>query len=227
MNNKVPATAEVVVIGGGIYGASIAYNLVNLGAKNVVLLERNEYCSGGTAKSCAIVRTHYSILANMLHAVESLKIFENFGEIVGGTANWLQTGYIVLGPQEYREPMENVFRSQNQLGIDTAVLDQKEAHLIHPLLNFDDVDVIGYDTQAGYCDPHLTTSSYLSRASELGALTLTNTPVNAMSNSRGVTRIETSNGTVETRNVVLAVGPWTNSVASHLNIKFPYEVSQH
>ena len=75
-------TADFIIIGGGVIGCSTAYNLANQGAKNVVVLERREICSGGTSKSCAITRSHYSIEANVHHAVESVKIFENFDEIV-------------------------------------------------------------------------------------------------------------------------------------------------
>ena len=127
IRSEVPKTADVVVIGGGVYGCSIAYNLVNQGAGNVVILERGNLGSGGTAKSCAIVRTHYSIHVNMVHAVESLKIFQNFGEIVGGDAGFRRTGYLIVGPEEHREPMEAVFRAQNGLGIDTATLTTEEA----------------------------------------------------------------------------------------------------
>ncbi|MBI3764835.1 MAG: FAD-dependent oxidoreductase, partial [Chloroflexi bacterium] len=67
-------TADIVVIGGGIIGCSTAYNLAKHGGRNVVLLERKSVCSGGTAKSCAICRTHYSVRANLIHAGESLKI---------------------------------------------------------------------------------------------------------------------------------------------------------
>lgn len=77
-------TADIIIIGGGVIGCSTAYNLAKAGAKNVVVLERNELASGGTAKSCAIVRTHYSIESNLLHAVESLKIFTHFNELIGG-----------------------------------------------------------------------------------------------------------------------------------------------
>jgi|TARA_B110001454_G_C12706888_1_gene428988 sarcosine oxidase subunit beta len=69
-------TADFIIIGGGIIGCSTAYNLVNQGAKNVVVLEKGEICSGGTAKSCAITRSHYSIEANLHHAVESIKILK-------------------------------------------------------------------------------------------------------------------------------------------------------
>ena len=113
-------TADVVVIGGGVMGCSTAYNLVSQGARNVVLLEKGAICSGGTAKSCAIVRTHYSVRANMVHAVESLKIFRDFGETVGGESGFQRTGYLILGPEEHRKPMEAVFQDQKELGIDTA-----------------------------------------------------------------------------------------------------------
>ena len=224
---NLPRTADVVVIGGGVYGCSVAYNLVRLGAGRVALLERGEIGSGGTAKSCAIVRTHYSIRANMLHAVESLKIFESFPETVGGDAGWRRTGYVVLGPEEHRGPMETVFRSQNALGIDTATLTHEETRRIHPLLALDDVDVIGYDTQAGYCDPHLTTTSYAARAKELGAVVMPDTPVTGLEREAGVMRVATPYGVVETRVVVLAVGPWTNTVAAGLGVELPYEVSRH
>ena len=224
---SLPKTADVVVIGGGVYGCSVAYNLVRLRADRVVLLERGEIGSGGTAKSCAIVRTHYSIHANMLHAVESLKIFESFPETVGGDAGWRRTGYVVLGPEEHRGPMETVFRSQNALGIDTATLTHEETRRIHPLLALDDVDVIGYDTQAGYCDPHLTTTSYAARAKELGAVVMPDTPVTGLQSDAGLMRVTTSDGVVETRAVVLAAGPWTNMVAAGLGVELPYEISRH
>jgi sarcosine oxidase subunit beta len=222
-----PRTADVVVIGGGVYGCSIAYNLVKHGAGSVLLLERGELCSGGTGKSCAIVRTHYSIPTNMVHAVESLKIFERFDEVVGGDAGWHRTGYIVLGPEEHREPMETVFKAQNELGIDTATLTPDEARQIHPMLTLDDVDVIGYDTQAGYCDPYLVTTSYAARAKELGARVLTETPVTGLALDSGVTRVTTPSGTIETEAIVLAVGPWTNALAAGMGVELPYEVSRH
>jgi glycine/D-amino acid oxidase-like deaminating enzyme len=222
-------SAEVVVIGGGIIGCSTAYNLAREGARRVVLLERNAICSGGTAKSCAICRTHYSIQANLLHAVESLKIFENFREAIGGDAEsgFHCTGYIILGPEAHRAPMEEVFRTQNAHGIDTATLTPDEARRIHPLLRLDDVDVIGYDTRAGYCDPHLTTSSYERRARELGVSVRTSTPVTAISLRGDLKTVHTPAGEIETPTVVLAAGPWTNALARTFGAEFPYEVSRH
>ena len=119
--------SDIIIIGGGVVGCSTAYNLAQQGAKNVVLLERKEIGGGGTAKSCAIVRTHYSIESNLVHAVESLKIFSHFDEMVGGDVGWRRTGYLIVGPAAHREPMEAVFRTQNAHGIGTAVLTPAES----------------------------------------------------------------------------------------------------
>jgi glycine/D-amino acid oxidase-like deaminating enzyme len=220
-------TADIIIIGGGVIGASTAYHLAKQGAKNVVLLERKSVCSGGTAKSCAICRTHYSIEANRLHAVESLKIFENFKEVVGGEAGFHRTGYLILGPEAHREPMLEVFKAQNALGIDTAVLTREEARRIHPLLQFDDVEVVGYDTRAGYCDPHLTTTSFAQRAKDLGVSVRTDTPVTGLRLNGGLKQAQTPAGAIEAPIVVVAAGPWTNDIGQMIGLTFPYEVSRH
>ena len=220
-------TADIVVIGGGIVGCSTAYNLASHGARSVALLEGKAISSGGTGRSCAIVRTHYSIHCNMAHAVESLKVFENFDEAVGGEAGFRRTGYLVLGPEEHREPMQAVFRAQNELGVDTATLSPAEARRIHPLVDFENVDVIGYDTLAGYCDPYLTTTSYANRAKELGVAVSTETPVIGL-DVRGTTKVvHTPSGTVETEVVVIAAGPWTHAIGRMIGVEFPYAVSLH
>lgn len=220
-------TANFIVIGAGVIGCSTAYNLALGGAKNVVVLERHGICSGGTARSCAIIRTHYSIESNMRHAVESLKIFANFDEVVGGEAGWRRTGYLILGPEEHREPMESVFRRQNAYGIDTAVLRPAEALDIHPWLQLDDVDVIGYDTQAGYADPYLTTTSYAQRARELGVAIHTDTAVIGLQLNGANKIVQTTAGDFEAPVVIIAAGPWTQAIGWMIAVDFPYEVSRH
>jgi glycine/D-amino acid oxidase-like deaminating enzyme len=193
----------------------------------VVLLERNALCSGGTAKSCAIVRTHYSIETNLIHAVESLKIFSNFAEIIGGECGWNQTGYIIVGPEEHREPMQAVFRKQNEYGIDTRTLTPAEAHEFHPLLKLDDVGVIGYDTQAGYADPYLTTTAYAKQAKALGVTIQTETPVTDLQVNGSLKTVKTPHGNFESPVIILAAGPWTNNIGRMIDIQFPYEISRH
>lgn len=220
-------TADILIIGGGVIGCSTAYNLARLGAKNVVLLERRSLSSGGTAKSCAICRTHYSIEVNLVHAVESLKIFSHFDEVVGGESGFRRTGYLIVGPESHREPMQQVFAAQNAHGIDTATLSPAEANQMHPLLQFEDVGVIGYDSMAGYADPYLTTTSYAKRAKELGVEIFTDTAVSHITTQGSYKTIHTTNGNFQTQALILAAGPWTNQVAGMMGLQFPYEVSRH
>ena len=137
-----PKTADIVIIGGGITGCSLAYNLALHGATNVTLLEKSGIGSGGTSRSCAILRTHYSIEYNLLHAAASLNFFKNFEEILGVDAGFHQTGYLILGPEQHKEQMETVFSLQQANGIDTSTLTPEEALSIHPMLNLSDIPVI-------------------------------------------------------------------------------------
>ncbi len=220
-------TADIIIIGGGLYGCSVAYNLARSGAKKVLVLEKGAICSGGTAKSCAIVRSHYSIRANMLHAVESLKIFANFDELVGGEIGFQRAGYLILGPEEHREPMLAVFRAQNEYGIDTQVLSPAEAREVHPLVQVEDVAVIGYDTQTAYTDPYLTTTAYAQRARDLGVTIRADTPVTGLNLNGSLKTVQTPAGNFESQVVVFAAGPWTQTIGRMIGVEFPYVTSRH
>lgn len=219
--------ADIIIIGGGVIGCSTAYHLAREGANRVILLERDELASGGTAKSCAIVRTHYSIETNLHHAVESLRVFSHFDELVGGDAGWHRTGYLILGSEAHREPMLKVFAEQNRRGVDTRVLSPQEATDMHPLLYLGDTEVIGYDTQAGYADPYLTTTSYASRAKALGVEIRTGTTVTGLSLDGTVKDVMTDGGRFQSPTVIMASGPWTNDLVRPNGISFPYEISRH
>ena len=220
-------TADYLIIGGGLYGCSIAYHLALQGAQNVVLLERNEICQAATSKSCAIVRTHYSVEANLVHAVESLKVFEDFDEQVGGDIGFQRTGYLVLGPEDHREPMLKVFNKQNEQGIDTKVIDANEAKQLHPLLQLEDVDVIGYDTRTGYCDPYLTTTAFAKRARDFGVQIQTGIQVQDLQAEGMVKSVITDSETYETPHLILAAGGWNAKLSSTIGIEVPLELSRH
>ena len=220
-------TADYLIIGGGLYGCSIAYHLALQGAKKVVLLERNEICQAATSKSCAIVRTHYSVEANLVHAVESLKVFEAFDEQVGGDIGFQRTGYLILGPEDHREPMLEVFNKQNEQGIDTRVIDANEAKQLHPLLQLEDVDVIGYDTRTGYCDPYLATTAFAKRARDLGVDIQTGIQVQDLQAEGMIKSVITYSETYETPHLLLAAGGWNAKLASAIGIEVPLELSRH
>ena len=98
---------------------------------------------------------------------------------------------------------------------------------MHPLLNLDDVDVIGYDTLAGYCDPSLTTASYARRASELGVAIRLETPVTGIRLEGQIKLVQTPSGTIESPTLILAAGPWTSAIGEMMGIEFPYVTSRN
>lgn len=218
--------ADIIIVGGGVIGTATAYYLAKYGAKNVVLIERNAIASGGTGKSCAIVRTHYSIEANLHHAAESLKIFSDFDEIVGGDPGFVRTGYLIVGPESHREPMLAVFAKQNELGIDTAEMTPAEASAVHPLISFHDAGVIGFDSLAGYADPHMTATAFANRARDMGVEVLTGVEVTGITPG-AVKTLTTTAGDFQAPTVILAAGPWMHNFARMLGTSFAFEVSRH
>ena len=96
------ATADVVVIGGGVMGCSILFNLAKLGITNTVLLEKDILNGGSTGRSQSICRMHYSNPVTATMAWESLKVFSNFEEIVGGPSGFTETGYLVVVKEDDR-----------------------------------------------------------------------------------------------------------------------------
>lgn len=96
------ATADAVVIGGGCMGASTAYFLARRGVKNVVLLERRHLASGPTGKSSAVVRQHYPLKELVATSLKSLRMFEDFDEVVGGDPGFVRTGYVLLASDAHR-----------------------------------------------------------------------------------------------------------------------------
>ena len=140
---------------------------------------------------------------------------------------WTRTGYLIVGPESHKEPMEQVFRNQNAFGIDTAVLTPEEAHEFHPLLSFHDVGVIGYDSMTGFADPHLTTNAYAQRARELGVIFRTDHEVINILEHGSLKSVETKQGTWTSEQLLLCAGPWTRSLAGHLDLDLPFEVSRH
>jgi len=106
-------TADILIIGGGVMGASIAYNLARQGGGRIVLLERQALCNGTTGRSGAIVRQHYSNDFTVRMAKDSLAVFQHFADLVGGDCGFITTGMIVLTGEQGAESLRaNVHMQQ-------------------------------------------------------------------------------------------------------------------
>ena len=116
---------DALIVGGGVMGCSIQYNLAERGMNRSLLFEKDVLGSGSTSRSQAILRMHYSNPETAMMAWESLKIFRNFEEITGVSSGYTQTGYLLAVPEHYRNPMLQNLQMQQQLGIDVNEVDSR------------------------------------------------------------------------------------------------------
>jgi len=219
----VNATADVVVIGGGIMGASAAFRLAERGLK-VTLVEKTFLAGGSTGKSSAIIRQHYSNEITARMALHSLRVFQNFAEIVGGECGFTRTGFVVLASADQREGLEANVELQRGIGIDTRVLSTEELREIAPGIADPESVVAAYEPESGYADPSATVNSFGEAARRHGATILLDTEVTGVQ-MRGdrVTGVATSRGEIAAGAVVNAAGPWGARVARLAGVELPIQ----
>jgi len=220
--------AEVVIIGGGVMGCSILYNLAQQGLHDSLLLERDVLGSGSTGRSQAICRMHYSNPITASMAWDSLKIFTNFAEIIGGTSSFVETGYLVIVDAIDRDSMALNVGMQQALGIDTRLITAGEARELAPMVSVDEDEGLAWEPQSGYADPYMVTTSYATRARELGAEIAQRTPATTIEISGGQVRaVNTAQGRVETPIVVVAAGPWARQLMAQARVELPLSTVRH
>ena len=220
--------ADVVIAGGGVTGSSILYQLAVRGVGKAVLIERDVVGGGSTGRSLAICRMHYSNPVTASMAWESLRVFREFSGIVGGSAGFVNTGYLlVVGPEDLAAMEQNV-AMQQELGISTGVVSAEDVAELAPMLDVADAGGLAYEPDSGYCDPYLVTSSNIERALEMGGSVHSGVAVTGIRLSKGeVSAVVTSQGTIETPVAVVAAGPWSRPLLGELGIDIPLETVRH
>ncbi len=223
MNNH---TAEVLIIGAGIIGASVAYHLAIRGCTDVLILEKAEApITGSTAFSAGGVRHQFAREVNIRLSKYSIERLKNFSEEVGGHADLRQTGYLFLINQEdtwaqYQEQM----RLQQTLGVRVERLEPQEVLAYVPGTSLDDILGATFGAEDGFCDPYGIASGYLKRARELGVRVALSTPVTgAQVCGDRLMAVETPDGLVSGELVVNACGAWSGGVASLLGVNLPVQ----
>jgi len=225
-------TFDAIVIGAGVVGASTAFHLAKLGGLKVCVVERGQVCTGGTAKSCAIVRTHYSVPSNTALTVRSLAMFDAFQEWLEdgeADAGFVPSGYLILAPEgDFATRMRANLALQSDAGAETFVVSPEEALARHPLLNLDDVAIIAYEPRSGYADPYSTTTSFLRAARAKGVVVKTDCSVQSLAVTSGrITGVRTARGDLHAPLVVSAAGPWTRALTDGIGLDIPLEISRH
>ena len=217
-------TADVIVIGGGVMGTSIAFHLARRKADKVLLLEKSCLGAGSTGKSGANIRQHYShpLLATM--AQSGLRMFEQFTDIVGGPPVFTRCGLVVVAPARERESLAANVAMQQGLGVKTSLVSPEELRSIDPQASLKEDEVAAFESEAGYCEALQVVSSFASAAGRLGAEIREGEAVTGIDLDAGrVTGVSTSRGFISSRNVVMAAGPWSASVAQSAGATLPVQ----
>ncbi|MFN8634926.1 MAG: FAD-binding oxidoreductase [Chloroflexota bacterium] len=217
-------TADVVVVGGGVIGASTAFQLASLGVRRVVVCERRFPAAGASGKSGALVRMHYTNEPEARLAHASLTYFQHWDDLVGrGDCGFLNTGMARLVTPENEGNLRANVEMLERIGVSTRVLGPAELAAVAPWWRVDDVTAAAWEPDSGCADPVGTTHGLLERARDLGAEVLLETEVTGVERAGGrVTGVQTSNGPISTSTVVVAGGVWT--VPMLLDLGVPVEL---
>jgi sarcosine oxidase, subunit beta len=223
-----PERADVVVVGGGCSGASIAWQLARRRAGRILLLDRAGIAAGATGRSSALVRQHYTHEALARMALHALRVFEHFGQIVAGESGFRRTGFLVLvGPGD-KDALAGNVAMHRRVGIDARLLDPAQIGELDQRIARDDVGAAAWEPASGYADPVLTTSSYAAAARELGVEQRIGVAVTRLVASSGsIERVETTAGPVETRAVVVAAGYRSAELAATVGVDLPLRPIRH
>jgi glycine/D-amino acid oxidase-like deaminating enzyme len=219
-----PQTADIVVIGGGVMGASIAFELVRRRSGKVLVLEKSFLGAGSTGKSGAIIRQHYSHPLTAGMAQFGLRFFEQFQDVVGGPAVFTHSGMVLVVAATDRAKLEESLSMQRGLGIKTRTISRADLQSIDPHAALADDEVAAFEEEAGYCDALQTVSSLAAAARQLGAEIREQSPVTAIQVAADrVCGVTTPHGVIETRAIVLAAGPWAARLAKTIAVTVPVQ----
>ena len=221
---ELPKTADFVVVGGGVMGASIAYHLAERGARNIVLLEKEAFFGTGATGRCAGgVRYQFATEINVHLSLQSLPVLEHFEEDFNQAIDYQRYGYLFLLTNESDlTTFQHNMAIQRRLGVATEWLEGDEIRRQLPIMRLDDVLAGTYNGNEGTVDPNGVVMGYINAAKRLGTLTHTDVTVTSINVANGkVTSVETDHGAISTPIVVNAAGPWAAIIGQMAGVPIP------
>ena len=215
--------ATVVIVGGGVIGASVAYHLAERGMTDVVVVERSGLGSGSTGRAAGGIRQQFSSETNCRLSMLSVQKLLSFERDTGWDPRFVQSGYLFLLTREddWAQFQRNA-AMQNELGIDVELLSPHAAQSLVPPLAVDDVLGATFCHSDGHADPTQVCLGYASAARARGVEIVPGTTVTGIDVADGrVAAVQTNNGCVETEFVVDTAGPWAGQIAALAGIDVP------
>ncbi len=219
-------TADIVLIGGGIVGSSIAYHLVAAGCKNVLVLERETtQGKGSTGKSMGGVRAQFSTPVNIQMSLYSIPFYESFEERLGYPCDYRPQGYLFCATSEkHMAYLRANYEKQIALGLkNVRLVAGDEIRSQFPLLRGDDIVGGSFCSTDGFVDPYSAMNGFMTWAGDHGATLWKNAGVTGITRTDGGFEVTATRDTVSTRTVVNCAGPWAAPVAKMVGIDLPIE----
>ncbi len=224
MNQPLPDRADVVIIGGGIIGVSIAYYLARKGVQEVLLLERGIIGEGSTAKCVGGIRTQFSTEINVQFSLLSRKIIAGFQDEFGIDPEFQQIGYLFLASDEEQWRILNANkRLMRRFDLEAVLLSPEEIERAWPFLRVDDLVGGSYTPQDGHGGVHEVLQGFIKGAKRLGATFRERMEVTGIQvGGGGIEGVQTATGErVKTKIVVNAAGPYAARVAALAGLDLP------
>lgn len=220
----IPQSADVVIIGGGVMGASTAYHLARRGCSNIVLLEKGPFLGmEATGKCAGGIRYQFSTEINVRLSQLSLPMLQRFEEELGQNIDLRWPGYLFLldNPADLATFQRNV-AMQNRLGVPSQIITRDAAQALAPLLQMDDILAAAWHAGDGLADPNGVVQGYAAGARRLGAQVFTGVAAIGIQIEHGrVVGVVTPQGTIAAPAVVNAAGPWAGQVAALAGVDLP------
>ncbi|MDD4000617.1 MAG: FAD-binding oxidoreductase [Bacilli bacterium] len=223
--------AEYLIIGAGISGCSIAYNLAKAGVKDIVVVDKSYLTSGSTGRCGAGIRQQWGTKMNCLLAKASIEFFESAQEELAyqGDIEFSQEGYLIIAANvEEEEDFKKNIELQNSLGILSKKISREEALKIVPHLNPEAFLSATYCPTDGHLNPFKMTDAYYQAAKRLGVEFLFHEEVREIILEDGkIKAVQTNKRRLETNNIINAAGPYAKEVGALVGLDLPVYPERH
>jgi sarcosine oxidase, subunit beta len=221
-------TADIVIVGAGVMGASVAFHLARCQAGRIVVIDKEHVASGGSGRSSALIRMHYSLPAEVKLALLSLNMFSHWRELTGEPSLFHKTGFVrIVQPNEMEKLKRNV-EMQVALGANVQLISGEELRQLEPDWDVAEVERAAYEPDSGYGDGAGVANDFLARARDAGVTYMPKTHATAfLAKSERICGVVTDKGTIGAPCVVAATGPWTRQLLQPLGVDLPIETEFH